>query len=123
MLSLVSSPLIYTVVTSSPETLHPHRQCRSPYRGRFTLASHTSYTRFSSAHYFDSYGIVPLVPPIQAYIRRNCIIWDYNKRQLQGLTSDVRVQYSCLFALYMDGDTPLSNSSHSSPVEAMQTDR
>ena len=28
----------------------------------------------SSAYYFDSYGIVPLVPSIKAYIRRNCTI-------------------------------------------------
>ena len=33
-----------TVITSYPETLYPHRQCRSPYSARFTLASHTSYT-------------------------------------------------------------------------------
>jgi len=33
-----------TVVTSSPETLHSHRQWWSLYRGRFTLANHTSYT-------------------------------------------------------------------------------
>jgi len=45
--------------------------------------------RSSSAYYFDSYGIVPLVPSIQAFSLHNCTIWDYNKKQLQGLTSDV----------------------------------
>jgi hypothetical protein len=34
-------------------------------------------------------------------------VWDYNKRRLQGLTSMVCGQYTCLFALYMDrGYTP-----------------
>jgi len=79
--------------------------------------------RSSSAYNFDSYGIVPLLPFIQAFIRRNCTTWDYNKRQLQALTSDVCSQYCCHFALYVDrGYTP-SNSSCFSPVGAMQTDR
>jgi len=42
----------------------------------------------SSAYYFDSYGIVPLVPNIQAFIKRNCRTWDYNRRQMQGLSND-----------------------------------
>jgi len=47
------------------------------------------------------------VPDILAFIKRNCTTWDYNKRQLQSLTSDVCVRYCCLFALYMDrGRTP-----------------
>ena len=61
----------------------------------------------SSAYYFDSYGIVLFVPDILAFIKRNCTTWDYNKRQLQSLTSDVCGKYSCLFTLYMDrGYTP-----------------
>ena len=56
----------------------------------------------SSDYYFDSYGIVPFLPDILAFIRRNCTNWDHNKRQLQGLTSDVCFKYCCLFALYMD---------------------
>ena len=61
----------------------------------------------SSAYYFDSCGIVPLVPSIQAFIKCNCTTWDYNRRQLQGLTTDVCGTYCCLFALYMDrGYTP-----------------
>ena len=43
----------------------------------------------SSAYYFDSYGIVPLVSDIQNFIRRKCTKWDHNGRQLQGLNSDV----------------------------------
>ena len=54
----------------------------------------------SSAYYFDSYGMPPtLVPAIHAYIRRNCTIWDYNRRQLQGLTSNVGGKYCYPFAL------------------------
>ena len=57
----------------------------------------------SSSAYFDSYGMPPtLVPAIQEFIRRNCAVWDYNRRQLQGLTSNVCGKYCCLFALYAD---------------------
>jgi hypothetical protein len=35
--------------------------------------------RSSSAYYFDSYGIIPLVPSIQAFLKHNCTIWEYNK--------------------------------------------
>jgi len=63
--------------------------------------------RSSSAYYVDSYGIVPLVHPIQAFIRRNCITWDHNMRQLQSLTRNNCGKYCCLFVLYMDrGFTP-----------------
>ena len=61
----------------------------------------------ASAYYFDSYGFVPLVPDIQAFIRRNSTVSNYNKIQLQGLTSNVCGKYCCLFALYTDlGYTP-----------------
>jgi len=87
--SFLCLPLRFiTIVTTSPETLHTHCQCQSPYRGRFALASHTSYTDSSSAYYFVSYDILPLVASIIAFKRYNCTTWDYNKRQLQGLTSD-----------------------------------
>jgi len=40
-------------------------------------------------------------------MKRNRKTWDYNRRQLQGLTSDVCGKYCCLFAIYMDwGYTP-----------------
>jgi len=60
-----------------------------------------------SAYYFDSYGIILLVPDIQEFIKSNCMTWDHNMRQLQGLTSNVCGKYCCLFALYMAlGYTP-----------------
>ena len=59
------------------------------------------------AYYFDSYGIVPFVPDILAFVTRNCTTWDRNNRTLQSLTSDVCGKYCCLLALYMDrGYTP-----------------
>jgi len=54
----------------------------------------------ASSYYFDSYGFVPLVPDIQAFIRRNSTVSNYNKKQLQGLTSNVCGKYCGLFALY-----------------------
>jgi len=78
----------------------------------------------SHASFFDSYGIVTLVPDIAAFIRRNCNIWDYNRRQMQGLTSNICGKYSCLFALYMDRVSPLNNWSGNSTVRRQQqTDR
>ena len=75
-------------------------------KGSHWLAVHLR-PKSSSAYYFDSYGIVPLVPAIQAFIRRNCITWDHNRRQMQSLTSNNCGKYCCLFALYMDrGFTP-----------------
>ena len=70
-------------------------------KGSHWLAVHF-FPKSASAYYFDSYGILPLVPDIEAFIRRNCTVWDYNKRQLQGLTSNTCGKYCCLFALYMD---------------------
>ena len=69
--------------------------------GSYWLAVHFR-PKSSNAYYFDSNGILPLVPNIQAFIKRNCTTWDYNRRQLQGLTSDVCGKYCCLFALYID---------------------
>ena len=58
-------------------------------------------SKSSSAFYFDSYVMPPtLVPAIHEFIRRNCTVWDYNKKQQQGLTSNVCGKYCCLFALY-----------------------
>jgi len=62
--------------------------------------------RSSSAYSFDSYDIVPFVPDIQAFIKRSCTIWDHNRRELQGLTSNICGKYCCLFALYMDRGYP-----------------
>ena len=98
---LGSLPLRY-VASLSHVNRYCHNQHRSSHRGRFTLASHTFFPKSSSAYYFDAYGILPLVPDIEAFLHRNCTVWDYNKRQLQGLTSNTCGKYCCLFALYMD---------------------
>ena len=74
--------------------------------GSHRLAVHFIH-KSSSAYYFDSYGLLPLVPDIQNFKRCNRTVWDYNGRQLQGLTSNVCCKYCCLFALYTDmGNTP-----------------
>jgi len=69
--------------------------------GSDKLAVHVRL-KSSCAFYIDSYGIVPLVSSIQAFIKRNCRTWDYNRRQLQDLTGNVCDKYICLFALYVD---------------------
>jgi len=71
-------------------------------KGMFPLASLHFRPESSSAQYIDSYGIVPFVPDILAFIRRNCTTWDVNRRNMQGLTSDVCGKYCCLFSLCMD---------------------
>jgi len=71
----------------------PHKE-----GGSHWLAVHFR-PKSSSAYYFDSYGIVPFVPAILAFIKRNCTSLDRNKRQLQSLSSDVCGRYCCLFAL------------------------
>jgi hypothetical protein len=64
-------------------------------------------SKASSAYHFDSYGVSPIIPAIQAFLRRNCTVWVYKKVQLLGLTSTVCGQYCCLFALNIDkGYTP-----------------
>jgi len=50
-------------------------------RGSHWLAVHFRH-KSSSVYRFESYGIVPLVPSIQAFFKRNCTTWDNNKRQL-----------------------------------------
>ena len=77
--------------------------------------------KFSYAYYLDSYVIVPFVPDILAFVKRNCTTWDLNRRQLQSLTSDVGGTYCCLFALYMDRATLRSKLSLSSARLEPQT--
>ena len=67
--------------------------------------------RSSSAYHFDSYGIVPLVPSIQSFIRQNCTTCAYNWKQLQCLTSDFCGQHCRLSSSTWTGVTPFSNSS------------
>ena len=99
-----------------PSDLIPHSITRSgclilntdPHNleGSHWLAIHLT-PRAYSAYYFDSYGLPPDIPQILSFLRRNCTVWEYNKLQLQGLTSTVCGKYCCLFALYVDrGFTP-----------------
>jgi hypothetical protein len=74
--------------------------------GSHWLAIHFQPKSFS-CYYFDSCGLAPYVPSIQAFLKRTCIVSDFNKTQLRGLTTIVCGKYCCLFALYMDrGYTP-----------------
>jgi len=74
------------IVTADPQTEG----------GSHWLAIHFR-PKSSSPCYFDSYGIVPFVPNILAFIKRNCTTWDHNEKQLQSLTIDVCGKYFCLF--------------------------
>src|SRR5215475_12815107 len=74
--------------------------------GSHWLAIHLTSMAYSG-YYFDSYGLPPDIPQFLSFLRRNCTVWDYNRTQLQGLTSTVCGKYCCLFALYTDrGFTP-----------------
>lgn len=70
------------------------------------LATHFHHWSYSD-YYFDSYGTLPFITTIQAFLRRMFTAWEYNSIQLQGLTSTVCGKNCCLFALYMGrGYTP-----------------
>lgn len=59
-------------------------------------------------YYFDSYGLYPPLTSILQFIKRHCITWNYNQRQLQGPTTDTCGHYASLFALFMDrGYSPM----------------
>jgi hypothetical protein len=74
--------------------------------GSHWLAIHFQSRSFT-AYYFDSYGLPPFIHSIEAFIRRNCTVWDYNSVQLQEPTTAVCGKYCCPFALYVDrGYTP-----------------
>jgi len=77
----------------------------------------------SSAYYFVSYGIVSLVPSIQAFTKRICTAWDYNKRVLEGLKSDAYEKYCCLCTLYIDWCYTRNNSSPFSMFGTTQNSR
>ena len=74
-------------------------------KGTHWLAVHF-LPKSSSACFFESYGIIPLVADITGFIRRNCTVWDYNRGQLHCLKSNVCGKYCCLFALYTDRGSP-----------------
>jgi len=103
-LGVFPSDLLPNSITRSGSIIvntDPHTE-----KGSHWLAIHFE-PKSSSAFYFDSYGISPIIPAIQTFLRRNCTVWNHNTVQLQGLTSTVCGQYCCLFTLYMDrGYTP-----------------
>ena len=47
-------------------------------KGSHLLAIHF-VAKASSAYYFDSYGISPIIPAIQAFIKPNCNFCVYNR--------------------------------------------
>jgi hypothetical protein len=60
-----------------------------------------------SGNYFDSYGLAPYISSIKEFLKRTCNVSEYNKTQLQGMSSTVCGKYCCIFALYTDrGYTP-----------------
>lgn len=48
-------------------------------------------------HYFDSYGLPPIVPQHFARFKKNCKILLYNPQQFQSNTSDVCGQFCVMF--------------------------
>jgi hypothetical protein len=73
-----------------------------PHRERFTLARFPHWTQILNLILCRQLWPTLFVPAIQSFLRRTCTIWEYNKTQLQGLTTVCR-HYWCLLALYMDG--------------------
>ena len=58
--------------------------------------------------FFDSYGLPPSVPHHINRLRRNCVVYERNIKQLQCLDSDVCGQYCIDFLLYMCKDYSLN---------------
>ena len=54
--------------------------------------------RTGRAIFFDSYGQQPVIPSIIQRLRRNCIFYKYNKKQIQSFESDVCGQYCFFFS-------------------------
>ncbi|XP_036151265.1 uncharacterized protein LOC118648875 [Monomorium pharaonis] len=52
-------------------------------------------------HYFDSYGLPPIIPQHLKRLRRNCKILFYNPQQFQSNTSDVCGQFCVMFVHLM----------------------
>ena len=117
-MSSLRSPIIF-----SSDIAYHHHQSDPHKEGDSHWVAIRLTPRSSSAHYFDSYTIVPLVPSIEEFIFRNCTTWDYNRRQVQGLTSEVYGKYCCLLVVYMDRRYTPSTLMRSSKVGATQTDR
>ena len=70
------------------------------------LQSPSLHNQLKSLHtkgyYFDSYRLHSSLASILRFLKRNCITWDYNRSQLQGLTADTCGRYACLFAIFMN---------------------
>jgi len=48
-------------------------------------------------HYFDSYGLPPIIPQHRTRFRRNCKVLFYNPHQFQSNTSDTCGQFCVMF--------------------------
>jgi len=48
--------------------------------------------------YFDSYGEAPFIDHFLNFLKQNCRTWNYNKKELQALDSDV-CGYYCIWFL------------------------
>lgn len=53
-----------------------------------------------SAHYFDSYGILPFVDSIVLFLNKNCLKVQYSYRRLQSSTSSACGIYCVFFLFY-----------------------
>lgn len=57
--------------------------------------------KIGQGFYFDSYGMAPYVSHHIERIRRNCITYRWNEKQIQGYDSKVCGQYCVVFLYYM----------------------
>jgi len=74
-LDVYASDLLLHFITKTCTSIFnadPHTEGRS-----HGLALHFR-PKSSYAYYFDSYGILPFVPDILAFVTRNCTTWDNN---------------------------------------------
>jgi len=89
-------PQSITQTTTVIVNFEPHTQGSSRW-----LAVHYQ-PKFSSAYYFESYCNLPLLPSVQAFNKRNFRTWDFKRRHLQDMTTNVCGTYCCPFALHID---------------------
>ena len=59
-----------------------------------------SFSNSGYAEYFDLYGLPPYKLKIMAYFQRHSISWTFNRRRLQGLTTNVCGHYCCIYVLH-----------------------
>ena len=82
-----------TIITFYLENLHPHRQCWSPYRRRFTMANHASSTPLFECILFWFIFHRSSSTQNPSFIKRNCTTWEYNKRQLAAGVNAAAAEY------------------------------